>query len=121
MIRRSAAAKPCAFRESRNASRQVRGRNRQRVSISAELAGLDFPSFPVRQIYFPVTPKKIPGFIATGISCKSQVDLTFSRAVGRFGTTKYEIPGSREFAGHHARLARLPAGSILAVVWGMPV
>jgi hypothetical protein len=73
-------------------------------------ADLDFPSFPVRPIYFPVTAKKFPVPASREFACKSLLGRPFLRRSGPLGTTIGEIPGylpgSREFAGCHGRLVR---------------
>jgi hypothetical protein len=82
--------------------------------MCAGLADLDFPSFPVRPIYFPVRAKKFPVPALREFAYKSWLPVTFLRRIVLFGTTIGEIPGhlpgSREFAGCHGRLARRRGG-----------
>jgi hypothetical protein len=80
-------------------------------------ANLDFPSFPVRPIYFPVTAKKFPVPVPREFSYKVLPSLDFLRWIAPFGMTIGEIPGylrgSREFAGATAGWFGVRARSIL--------
>jgi hypothetical protein len=92
--------------------------------MGAEGPNLDFPSFPVRRIYFPVTAKYFPVPAQREFTCKPLPKLIFLHRVWPFRGAKDEIPGylpgSREFAGATAGWFGFRPRSILAADRGMP-